>query len=46
MSLGHGEVWIGVLVQCYMECNTKEENNKHEHVYKGTINITQKLSSQ
>ena len=20
-SLGHGEVWIGVPVQCYMECN-------------------------
>ena len=22
VSLGHGEVWIGVPVQCYMECNT------------------------
>ena len=21
-SSGHGEVWIGVPVQCYMECNT------------------------
>ena len=21
-SLGHGEVWIGVLVQCYTECNS------------------------
>ena len=21
MSLGHGDVWIGVLVWCYMECN-------------------------
>ena len=20
-SSGHGEVWIGVLVRCYMECN-------------------------
>ena len=20
-SLGHGEVWIGVLVRCYTECN-------------------------
>ena len=23
-SSGHGEVWIGVLVQCYTECNNKE----------------------
>ena len=22
-SLGHGEVWIGVPVRCYMECNTR-----------------------
>ena len=22
-SLGRGDVWIGVLVQCYMECNNK-----------------------
>ena len=21
-SLGRGDVWIGVLVQCYMECNS------------------------
>ena len=21
MSLGHGDVWIGVLVRCYTECN-------------------------
>ena len=21
-SLGHGDMWIGVPVQCYMECNT------------------------
>ena len=23
-SLGHGDVWIGVLVQCYMECNIQD----------------------
>ena len=23
VSLGHGEVWIGVLVWCYMECNSR-----------------------
>ena len=25
-SLGHGEVWIGVPVRCYMEYNTMQEN--------------------
>ena len=24
-SSGHGEVWIGVPVQCYTECNTSQE---------------------
>ena len=23
-SLGHGEVWVRVLVQCYMECNSSQ----------------------
>ena len=26
VSLGHEEVWIGVPVQCYMECNTGSES--------------------
>ena len=23
VNLGHGEVWIGVPVRCYMECNKR-----------------------
>ena len=29
MSLGHGDVWIGVPVQCYTECNTSNHHSYH-----------------
>ena len=28
-SLGHGDAWIGVLVQCYMECNKSPITKSH-----------------
>ena len=42
-SSGCGEVWIGVPVQCYMECNiqvdfqTAEQYRKYRHTYPTTI---------
>ena len=51
MSSGHGEVWIGVLARCYMECNTVGELGQFnsnpglghwkavQHVLKGTTDL-------
>ena len=32
MSLGHGDAWIRVLVQCYMECNKHRSLEGVQHI--------------
>ena len=42
-SLGHGEVWIGVPVWCYTECNTNLQNNLASAASAVAVAATQSL---
>ena len=45
MSLGHGDVWIGVPVRCYMECNIQDASGSQSAIVIGVKEVYKNVRS-